>query len=236
MHLRGKKAQATTELAIFGSLILVIFGALLSYGQRLNEEQAVAMDAFRYAVQRAGTDNGFVSYSVIRNKNLYDLMGSFLNPQSSSFSGSSTVLWAKGEASNKSYYRINDDEKEMQSIKKKTGDQDEDGDDIKKDYPVEVWDTETSDETGYAENYNKTEGAEGITTTQEGFLRDKIKVTLKTRYDQSTHEDTEDYIDTEPKVFEQCLYRDVNGVMRYSENACASNSEVYKKQKWSTLW
>jgi len=236
MHLHGKKAQATTELAIFGSLILVIFGALLSYGQRLNEEQAVTMDAFRYAVQRAGTDNGFVDYTVIKNKGLYDLMGSFLNPQSSSFSGNASILWAKGESDSRSYYRVNDDEIELQRIEKDTDQDDENGDAVKKDTPVEVWDTETQDVTHYAENTAKAEDGAGITTTQSAELQDRITLVLKTRFNEAKG-DNESYVDADDVVVEQCLYRDENGKLRYSQAACSgAQPTVTKSQRWRTAW
>ena len=55
------RGQAVAELAIFGSLILLVFSIILMYGQRLETQQQVKMEAFRKALQKAYDRNGSVS-------------------------------------------------------------------------------------------------------------------------------------------------------------------------------
>lgn len=49
----NKKGQTVLELGIFGSIILLVFGVMLSYIQRENDQQYVQMEAFRRALQKA---------------------------------------------------------------------------------------------------------------------------------------------------------------------------------------
>ena len=49
--MRGNRGQAATELAIFGSIMLIIVGAMLNYGQTLATQQEMQMYAFRRALQ-----------------------------------------------------------------------------------------------------------------------------------------------------------------------------------------
>ncbi|MFQ5680494.1 MAG: hypothetical protein ACE5GG_00340 [Candidatus Omnitrophota bacterium] len=48
-----KKGQALVELALFGSLLLIIIGALFSYTQNIYEQQRTDIIAFRSALERA---------------------------------------------------------------------------------------------------------------------------------------------------------------------------------------
>jgi hypothetical protein len=48
------KAQALTELAVFGSIILLLLGILLNYGLRYNYQQQIMQRAFRTAYGSAG--------------------------------------------------------------------------------------------------------------------------------------------------------------------------------------
>jgi len=56
----GKRGQAATELAIFGSIMLMIVAAMLNYGQTLATQQELQMYAFRRALQfsRARINDG----------------------------------------------------------------------------------------------------------------------------------------------------------------------------------
>lgn len=47
----GRKAQAITEIAVFGTIILIIFAALLRYAMIFNAKQETQMYAFRKALE-----------------------------------------------------------------------------------------------------------------------------------------------------------------------------------------
>lgn len=51
--LKGKKAQALLELAIFGSILIMLLGVLISYGLRYSSQQRVMQLAFRRALRSA---------------------------------------------------------------------------------------------------------------------------------------------------------------------------------------
>jgi hypothetical protein len=92
----ANSAQAAVELAIFGSLILLVFSVLLMYGQRLDSQQQVKMEAFRRALQKAYQRNGSVSYTLKKEERSFNLFGGFGQGQPSTVASSATVLWQKG--------------------------------------------------------------------------------------------------------------------------------------------
>ena len=49
----NKSGQATTELAIFGFVMLIALASLLRYGQIMNQQQEMRMHAFRKALNKA---------------------------------------------------------------------------------------------------------------------------------------------------------------------------------------
>lgn len=86
--------QATTEIAVMGTIILVIFGVLLRYGQMFNAQQEAQMYAFRKSLelaQKRTNDAKFGGATVVVTKEYQpvDLFSS--EPQPSMVSGSSTV-------------------------------------------------------------------------------------------------------------------------------------------------
>jgi hypothetical protein len=70
--MKKKRAQALVELAIFGSLILMLLGILLSYGLRYGLQQKTMMHAFRKALELSGneTQGGQASYLYIQDRHL----------------------------------------------------------------------------------------------------------------------------------------------------------------------
>ena len=155
---QSTKGQATTEMAIFGSLIIMVFGAWLSYAQNFTEQQALQQQAFRMALRKAYADNGFVSYRITKNPRFVSPSANFAEGQRSSISAASSVLWSKGEAESKSYYQINEDEIQI---------------------PLGVvWDTQDSD-TAYSGMEGKREDAAGITTTRRAEFQDTISANLR---------------------------------------------------------
>lgn len=107
-----KKAQALTEMAIFGTLILLSLHYLLTYLQRMNEQQYVVQEAFRQALKNAHDNDGFASYTVFSNKRT----ASIYNPSGgdrSLVSGSASILWGEDGESSVSLYKFNKDEKDL---------------------------------------------------------------------------------------------------------------------------
>lgn len=112
------KGQTIIELAVFGSIILIILGVLISYIQRQNDQQYAQMKAFRFALHKAAQGPvGFegnifeadpeslldlilpgkgaaVQYTVLENRRYADLSSEFRKGSPSSVSASSSVFWA----------------------------------------------------------------------------------------------------------------------------------------------
>lgn len=65
-HSAREKGQALLELAIFGSLLLLLLGALLNYGLNADYSQQVFMKTFREALRRA--NGGSASVIVVRDR------------------------------------------------------------------------------------------------------------------------------------------------------------------------
>ena len=105
------KAQTTVELAIFGSVILLLFSSALSYIQTINSRQKATMKAFRYALKKAYSDNAYVNYQVIEHKRNVTPDSNNLFGQRAVASGSASVFWAIGKAKNEMVLAINDKEK-----------------------------------------------------------------------------------------------------------------------------
>ena len=129
-----KNGQAAVELAIFGSLILTGFAVLLSYSQTFTEQQALQQQAFRMALRKAYSENGFVSYNIIKHHRAPNIFGNFGQGNRESISAGSSVLWSMGEAKSFSYQQVNDDLQEIPSHG---------------DTPDEVWNIESSADTYY---------------------------------------------------------------------------------------
>ena len=92
-----KKTQAIVELTILGTIVLIIFSAIISYGQRFDRMNEVKMKAFRKALNAAWQRNTSVSYTLKEDFRGADLMN-FGKGQSLAAAGSSSVLWQKGPA------------------------------------------------------------------------------------------------------------------------------------------
>jgi len=67
-----RKAQALVELAIFGSLLLMLLGVILSYGLRYGLQQKTMMHAFRKALELSGDESqgGQASYLYIQDRHI----------------------------------------------------------------------------------------------------------------------------------------------------------------------
>lgn len=208
------KGQAATELAIFGSLIIICFASLLSYSQSFTENQALQQQSFRMALQRAYDDNGFVSYHISKNPRSVNPSANFKAGSRSGTSASSTVMWSKGIPESHSYYQINEDMIELPLFE-------QDGEDT----PASVWDVQTSAVSNYTGNEGKREDPGGVQTIRRASFSDTINTTLKLHY-----QETEDgpYINATDIVVVQGL--DDDG--RYRQSAV--NATVTRERIWQT--
>ncbi|MFC1704681.1 hypothetical protein ACFL1E_07905 [Candidatus Omnitrophota bacterium] len=96
--LRRSSGQAAAELAVLGSLILVVFSSIISFGQQLEAQQVIKQEAFRKALQKSFQRNAGVSYTVKKDHKFYNPMLVFGDGQPSTLSASATVMWQKGVA------------------------------------------------------------------------------------------------------------------------------------------
>lgn len=228
------KGQAVTEMAIFGSLVIMVFGIWISYAQTFTEQQTLQQQAFRMALRRAYRANdkqgGFISYNIIKNHRTPNLSGGLNQGNRESVSAGSTVLWAVSNPESYSYHQINEDlvgsETDgdgltmLKRIKK-----DVDGQDVKT--PLEVWNIETETVNDYASTSLKHEDNDKIRTTRSSSNMDNVTTTLKTRYQEK---DGGDYFDGDPVVIHQRL----NDKGRYSQEAQQNNVIVERSRTWET--
>jgi hypothetical protein len=91
-----KKAQAIAEMAIMSTLVLVVFGLIISTGQRFDKMEEIKMRAFRKALAASYLRNAPVSYSIREDSRSMDMFN-FGKGQPSSAMGFSSVMWQKGK-------------------------------------------------------------------------------------------------------------------------------------------
>ena len=104
----NSKGQATVEMAVLGSLIIVLFGALISMGVSMNEQQTALMESFRMSLRKAYDNNGFVSYNVLKHVRVPSPTGGPFEGNRQSVSAGSSVLWSIGDVENFGYMKINE--------------------------------------------------------------------------------------------------------------------------------
>jgi hypothetical protein len=64
-----QKAQALSEMALFGSIILLCFYYLLTYLQRVDRQQYLLQESFRSALKKASApEKGSVAYNIFSNR------------------------------------------------------------------------------------------------------------------------------------------------------------------------
>jgi len=157
--MRRRSAQACVEMAIFGSLIILVFSFLLSYIQRLHDRHYVTMEAFRRALQKANHNNAIVSYTIIETKRDVDLSTPYKGTRTSR-SASASVYWAVPpvgeEPTQLVYYKVDEEEFDVDP----------------EDFKVEEITTSAHEEA--QEEFTKKETPQGITTTRSLTLSDTV--------------------------------------------------------------
>ncbi|MCF7875372.1 MAG: hypothetical protein K9L99_05885 [Candidatus Omnitrophica bacterium] len=111
---RLQKAQALTEMAIFGTLILLCLHYLLSYIQRSNEQQYVAQEAFRGALEKARSVDGTAGYTVFSNRRGASINNPLIG-DTIQVSGSAQVLWGKAGGSG-TWYKFGNGERDISGL------------------------------------------------------------------------------------------------------------------------
>ncbi|MCX5711219.1 MAG: hypothetical protein NT060_04620 [Candidatus Omnitrophica bacterium] len=214
---KNTRGQALLELAIFGSLILVIFGLLLSYLNRANDLQYLQMRTFREALQIANRGavttspsvegGGSVQLTLVENRRNPDVTAYFRKGSPQATNANASVLWSvpdptkSGESM--AYYKVNDD---YADVKNKG-----------------VQGVVTSQYAQFTETMNKREDVSGITNIRSSNLKDSIIT---------------DLVDKDGNVvdeFIQGLYLDPDTHQyRYSEEAFTGDAEVVRSRTWTT--
>jgi len=193
-----KTGQAAVELAIFGSLILLAFSILLMYGQRLDNQQQVKMEAFRRALHKAYERNGNVSYTLKKESRNFNLFAGFGQGQPSSVGSTASVLWQKGmpgdAGSEKSegfaYNAVNDteigsaDEKGLPRYPKRIININ--GKEVTTWITPSIYKEEQLRTEGYSSTIKKEENPEsGIVNTRVSDLKDTLNITPYVRIDKA---------------------------------------------------
>lgn len=244
-----RKAQAAAEMAIFGTLILIAFNLILTYGQRIDSIQNTKMEAFRKALQMAYQENSAVTYTVKKNSRIVDLFSGFGNGQPGTASASASVMWQKGMSGKKgtegdngfTYYQIDNRIFEFRpehdkKIITKTGQEQ----DIKT--PDSVWREEATRITSYDSEVVKDEndGSDNIINKKTVRLNDTLETNLYLRWDERKYDqrvpadDKElpdyNYKDT-PQVTTQGAYVENNRIA-FGEDKVGET--VSKQRTWTT--
>jgi type II secretory pathway pseudopilin PulG len=240
--LKKNKGQAIVEMAILGSLILFVFGLLLSYMQRQNDQQYIAMETFRRAQEKACTYQGetsegagaSVQLTEMQNRRNVDLSSGFKKGSPSNTGYSSNVFWAVPKVGSQPEsliaYRINEDEKvwNYRDFVPKNSTN-----------TFRVEDTDVNTDTDFEETVRKQESPSAITNTKQSTLKDTIttEVTYTIRAEDTNDNPSDDEI-VEPLTtlweVEQRAYRDQNGQIKYSEEAKNQDLDVESGRTWTT--
>lgn len=256
LHRTGynNKGQAVAEMAVFGSLILFVFGIMLSYLQRQNDQQYVQMEGFRRAQSLAcsyidpGSEEGQgarVQMTLIENRRHADLSGDYKKGSAQTLSASSNVFWAVppltegAEVPNLIAYRINQDEivrNQREFISREHDSRDEEGNERQRYWSFETEDISTDTKVEFNERIEKQEDAAGITNTASSELKESIRVVIPYTINERDKDNEEYKQEVSSGTFwevEQNLYRDASdGQYKYSSQA--PDEPIKRGKLWKT--
>ncbi|MFA4853984.1 MAG: hypothetical protein WC616_01355 [Candidatus Omnitrophota bacterium] len=248
----NKKGQAVAEMAIFGTLILLIFGVLLSFMQQFNDRQYTQMEAFRRALEKAnsytsGAEDGSgasVQYTLVQNRHQINLAGGYKQGSNVTQTGSANVYWAipksaKGSsAESLLVFRINEDEGEIKYndyIPEAHRRIDEDGKERSTYWVLETQNMNTDSDTLFNETNVKSEDTYAITNRRVSRLKDDIVTAVPYRIVEKSTSGS-DYKKTieEGTLYQvqQGVYRDSDGQYKYSQGT--TGNEVTREKTWVT--
>lgn len=175
---RFVKSQAILEMAIFGSIILMMTSTLLSYTQRMNNQQYLSHEAFRLALEKARDNNASVSYTIFENKRNTSIF-SPLKGDKGQLSASAVVYWGVPElgytAVKETWYKFNEDEVRIEhdpSIK---------SEDVEEDKDETETEIDISTSTDFVDSSIITKSVDSISAYQGTNIGETITYTVKER-------------------------------------------------------
>ena len=259
MGIKGRKGQAIVEMAVFGALILFLFGTLLSYLQQANDQQYASMETFRRALERACTYQGAVDegagasvrYTVLQRRHNTDVSGNYKKGAPGMASGASNVFWAvtKSEKGVKPdtllVFRVNEDQKEY-NYRTFVGDEydrtDDEGVARQRYRTFEIVNIDTKTDTQFSEQTKKKENDTEIINTKVSQLKDVFTPSIIYSVVERDKDDKDyrAYPTGEKEIPlwapEQYVYRDSAGQYKYSENVTAEVKDegVIRGREWTT--
>lgn len=214
-YIHNRNGQAVVEMALFGSLLLMLFASLLSYLQRANDQQYVQMEAFRRSLEKGCTFQGAesegagasVQLTLIQNRRHSDISESFRKGSPQALRAYSSVFWAVpkvgAKPDNAIVFKVNDDEKE-----------------IINDSSVKVENIDSTQTTDFDETTLKQETPIAITNTRISKLKDTV---------------TTKFIDEDGNLIwevTQGAYRDADSQYKYSSSQVGN--EIIRGKSWRT--
>ena len=248
IKINGEKAQAMVELAVFGGIILVVFGILLSFIQQFNNQQYVAMEAFRRALEKScvyqGSSSGgagsSVQYTMMQTRRQVDMSGPFHKGTPTTINASANVFWAvpevKQDAEPESLIvmRINEDEKEAKYRdfipKPPAGEKD------KESFRTE--EVQTAYKNIFNDTASKQESSGSIINTKtsdmEETLTTIVPYVITKREEPDDYDDSNDVIVKQGTFWEvkQGVYLDTDGQYKYKSDQL--ENKVVRSRTWET--
>jgi len=105
------KGQSITEMAIFGTLIIMAFSFAIMFSERINRQQSYIMQAFRESLNSARTMKGSISYTKIADRRMPNVAAPMTLGNLETFYSSNNLLWCNlftDLSTAHTYYKIND--------------------------------------------------------------------------------------------------------------------------------
>jgi len=108
------KGQSITEIAIFGTLIIMAFSFIIMFSERINRQQSYIMQGFRESLYEARTLKGPVSYTKTADRRMPNVSAPMTLGNQETFSSSNNTMWGNkfdelDEA--RTFYKINNADK-----------------------------------------------------------------------------------------------------------------------------
>ncbi|MFA5145736.1 MAG: hypothetical protein WC723_07075 [Candidatus Omnitrophota bacterium] len=253
MKYANKRGQAVAEMAIFGTLILLVFGVLISFIQQLNDRQYVQMEAFRRALEKANSyigtaDDGAgasVQYTLVQNRHQVNLAGGYRQGSNVTQTGSANVYWAipksaKGSSADSLLvFKVNEDEGVFKYNDYISGHERIDpdtGEERPTYWVLQTENLQTDSNTLFNETNVKSEDTYAITNQKISKLKDDIvtAVPYKIVEKKSSDPDYESPPIEEGILYEvnQGVYLDSDGQYKYSQGK--AGNEVTRGKTWVT--
>ncbi|OGX45739.1 MAG: hypothetical protein A3G38_02035 [Omnitrophica WOR_2 bacterium RIFCSPLOWO2_12_FULL_51_8] len=233
--------QAVAEMAIFGSLLLFVFGALIAYIQRFNDQQYAQMEAFRralekgstYTTEEMGNPGASVQFTLVQNRRHSDFSGSFRKGSAQALSASSSVFWAVPKVGEQAkdliVYRINEDEEQIDPKDFITADEEAEN-------TFEIEQIRTNSSLNFTETAAKQETPLQIVNKQESTLSETINTIIP--YAIRNKQSNQIVREGEVLNLSQRLYREGRegfdqGQYKYSSQV-PEDHKVVRGKEWST--